>query len=105
MSDLPVACTLDPNTMKTRREGLLAQLAGTAIRRESLPDGMRLEFVASSESLTLIGRVIDAERKCCRFLQFQLTVAQDEGPVLLNLTGPAGTHEFLEALIDPAPGS
>ena len=103
MSDLPVACTLDPDTLKTRREGLLAQLVGTAIRRESLPDGMRLEFVASSESLALIGRVIDAERKCCRFLQFQLTVAQDEGPVVLELTGPAGTREFLQALIDPAP--
>lgn len=105
MSDLPVACTLDPSTLQTRREGLLARLAGSAVRREPLTDGLRLEFSATSENLTLIGRVIDAERKCCRFLQFQLTVAPNEGPVVLVLTGPAGTPEFLDALIESAPGT
>ena len=99
MSDLPIVCTLDPATMRTRREGLLTQLVASAIRCEWLTDGVRLEFTASSETLALIGRAIDAERRCCRFLRFQLTVVPDEGPIMLDLTGPAGTREFLEALL------
>ena len=98
MSDLPIACTLDAAAIKTRRDGLLAQLSSSAKRCEQLPNGLRLEFAASSETLALIGEAIDAERRCCRFLTFQLTITEDEGPVILELTGPAGTREFLDAL-------
>jgi len=42
---------------------------------------------------------IEAERHCCRFLRFELGVAPDEGPLSLTVTGPAGTREFLAALI------
>ena len=102
MPDLPVVCTLDEATLKTRREGLLAQLAARAVRHGALPFGLRLEFDASSDTLALIAQTIDAERRCCRFLRFQLTVSPDEGPVVLELTGPAGTREFVEALVDKA---
>jgi acetamidase/formamidase len=47
---------------------------------------------------TVITRTIDAERRCCRFLRFQLTVEPADGPVLLDLTGPPGTREFVAAL-------
>lgn len=99
MSDLPVACTLDAATLQTRREGLLSQLAAQSVAREPLANGLRLRFDAGADTLALIGRVIDAERRCCRFLQFQLTVTPDEGPFVLDLTGPEGTREFLDALI------
>ena len=98
MSDLPVACTLDPATLKTRREGLLADLLRVASDRRDLPDGLRLQFGASSETLALIARAIDAERRCCRFLTFRLVVEPDEGPIVLEMTGPTGTREFLDAL-------
>ena len=98
MSDLPIACTLDAAAIKTRRDGLLAQLSSSAKRCEQLPNGLRLEFAAGSETLALIGEAIDAERRCCRFLTFQLTVTENDGPVILELTGPAGTREFLNGL-------
>jgi hypothetical protein len=37
---------------------------------------------------------------CCRFLRFTLTVEPDRGPIALELTGPRGTREFLESLLD-----
>ena len=46
--------------------------------------------------------MIDAERQCCRFLQFELSIAPDLGPLALTLTGPEGTQQFLEALLDAA---
>jgi hypothetical protein len=45
-----------------------------------------------------IAHAIDAERRCCRFLRFDLTVEPDAGPVVLDLTGPPGTREFIAAL-------
>jgi hypothetical protein len=48
----------------------------------------------------MIARTIDAERQCCRFLHFGVTVEPDGGPITLELSGPSGTREFLSALLD-----
>jgi hypothetical protein len=42
--------------------------------------------------------LIDAERQCCRFLRFALTVEPDAGPIRLEFTGPRGAQAFVEAL-------
>lgn len=97
MSDLPVMCTLTPDALQTRREGLLAQLRRDAESHEELPNGHRLQFVPKLETLTTIARVIDAERRCSRFLRFAVTVEPGDGPIVLELTGPAGTRESLGA--------
>jgi hypothetical protein len=98
MSDLPVVCTLGPETLKIRRENLFADLLRRVESHEPLPDGYRLRFAVSNEVLALIARTIDAERRCCQFLRFQLTVEPAGGPVVLDLTGPPGTREFVGAL-------
>jgi hypothetical protein len=99
VNDLPVACTLGPETLKIRREGLLANLMHRVDSHEPLPNGHRLRFGAADDVLMLISRTIEAERKCCRFLRFQLTVEPAEGPVVLELTGPPGTQEFIAGLL------
>jgi hypothetical protein len=101
MSDLPVACTLDPASLKTRREGLLTNLLRRADAHEDLPEGHRLRFAAGDDTLALITRVVEGERQCCRFLRFQITLEADEGPITLELTGPPGTREFVAALLEP----
>ena len=67
-----------------------------------IPTGYRFEFNAGLDTLSLLATMIDAERRCCRFLQFELNVGPDLGPLTLTLTGPEGTQQFLEALLDPA---
>jgi hypothetical protein len=47
-----------------------------------------------------IGRAVDAERRCCRVLRFAIVVEPDEGPIVLELTGPPGTREFVAALLE-----
>jgi hypothetical protein len=103
MSQLPIACTLSADTIKTRRAGLLPGLALRAESRAALADGYRLRFAASSEILTAIAETIDAERQCCRFLTFEMNVSADGGPITLDLRGPNGTREFLAGLLDVAP--
>ena len=100
MADLPIACTLSPEALKAHRENLLGALLQRSMRCTEHADGVRLQFVADAQTLTEIARTIDAERQCCRFLTFTMTVSQDEGPITLDLTGPAGTREFLTAMFD-----
>jgi hypothetical protein len=100
MADLPIMCTLTPDALRTRREGLLADLLRHAIAREELPDGLRLRFAASGETLATIARAVDAERQCCRFLRFAITIEPDGGPISVELNGPAGTREFVAALLE-----
>jgi hypothetical protein len=99
MRKVPVACTLGPAALNARRQGLLGDLLRRANRHEELADGHRLSFAASDDIVGLLARAIDAERHCCRFLSFRVTVEPDEGPILLELTGPEGTREFLSALL------
>ena len=97
--DMPVACTLGPAALIARREGLLTELLRRADEQQELPDGYRLRFTAGGDTLAVIARAIDAERQCCRFLRFRLTVDPDGGPIHLELTGPPGTREFVSALL------
>ncbi len=100
MADLPVACTLSPAALKARRQNLLNTLVRRAQERRELPNGYRLRFAPEGEILLDIVRTVDAERHCCRFLQFTIVVEPDEALITLDLTGPAGTREFLADLFD-----
>jgi hypothetical protein len=95
---LPIACDLTPEAIRAGRAGLLPGLAARAISREETPDGYRLTFAASSETLTAIMLVMDAERQCCRWIRFKLVVEPDNGAMVLTLSGPAGARGFLSAL-------
>ncbi len=103
MPDLPVACTLDPAALKARKAGLLHELIARSTRRDQHEDGVTFSFTPAADLLPLVAKAIDAERRCCRFLRFELTVAPDEGPIRLRLSGPAGTREFLQDLLPPEP--
>jgi hypothetical protein len=96
--DLPVVCALTPAALVTRKAALLPGLVGRAQSREETPTGMRVRLPA--DSLSAICEVVDAERQCCRFLRFDITVEADGGPIWLEVAGPPGTREFLSALLE-----
>jgi putative intracellular protease/amidase len=99
LDDSPVVCTLGTDALKARQAGLLARVAQLAIATTTIEAGYRLQFTANGETLPLISEMIDAERQCCRFLRFALTVEHDGGPISLEITGPQGTRELLATLL------
>jgi len=102
MRDLPIVCTLQPGELKARATQLLPGVVASANARHAIENGFRFEFKSEGEVLTSIIRMIDAERQCCRFLRFQLTVEPAGGPVVLEVTAPPGSHEFLNAIVERA---
>lgn len=101
MSGLPIVCTLSPAELGERSRDLLPSLLARAEERRPLEDGYALRFASGAGILLDIARVLEAERACCRFLSFRMTAEPDLGPVWLEVTGPAGTREFLESLLTP----
>jgi hypothetical protein len=100
MPELPIACTLDPAALEARRNDLLGGLVRQASERIDISDGYRLRFAPDSGVLASIAHVIDAERQCCRFLTFRLTVEPDGGPIWLEFSGPPRTREFLAGILN-----
>ena len=101
-TSLPIACSLDGRELAGRQTDLRAGVLAEAEAVERLPDGYRWRFRNNSHLFSRLGPVIDAERHCCRFLQFSIMADPDLGHVTLDVTGPAGTADFLESWISPA---
>lgn len=99
MTALPVACSLTEPELAVRRAGVLADVRLAREEARWLPDGVQLRFLP--ERVALLATFIELERRCCAFLRFRLTVEPGGGPVWLELTGPPGTLEFLQAELAP----
>jgi hypothetical protein len=100
MADPPIACTLTPDALRARQQGLLSELRGRAEGCDETPEGLRLRFAATDGTLSLVARAVEAERHCCRFLRFVITAEPDGGPIALEVSGPPGAREFVTALLD-----
>jgi hypothetical protein len=66
-----------------------------ALERLEWDQGYAFRFVA--EALPALARFVELERRCCRFITFELEVRAASGPVWLRMTGPGGTREVLDA--------
>ena len=91
---LPIACTLTQE-LQERRRTVLQKVRGAVKEVKEIEDGYVYVFPSASEWLNEVAGLIDLERQCCPFLQFRITVAPNNGPLSLEMTGPAGTKDFL----------
>jgi hypothetical protein len=71
---------------------LFAQLAQ---ERTEVPDGYAVRF--HSDAFESVARFVANERKCCPFVNYELSIARESGPLWLRITGPTGTREVLQA--------
>ena len=99
--DLPIACTLDGRALSGRVSELRTGVLASAEAVERLPDGYRWRFRSEPGLFARLGAVIDAERHCCRFLRFAIDTEPGLGSVILEVTGPPGTADFLDGWIAP----
>lgn len=73
-----------------------------AQERTQLPDGYAFRF--EPDAFEAVARFVANERKCCPFMNVELSLARESGPVWLRMTGPAGTREVVQAELG-LPGS
>ena len=97
--DIRVACCLSDAELRKRVATLVARFESAALATEELPDGYVFRVPGDKKWIGVVWEAILAERECCPFLTFELTAQPNMGPVSVRITGPAGTKDFLKAVL------
>ena len=95
---MSIACSLTPDEFQARRGELWPDLIERADAVTPLEEGYQLRFVNGEVLVRRIGEMIELERACCPFLDFEVDVDAEVGTTTLSITGPEGTREFLTGL-------
>jgi len=95
MNSLPIACNLTNAELQERRRTVLETLRSAVLAVQELADGFAYSFMSEGDRFKELAAMIELERQCCPFLQFRVTVAAGQGPLILEITGPEGTKDFL----------
>jgi len=98
-ADIPVACCLPARELRDRETTLLAQFKSAVMTTEELPDGYSFRLPGDRRWVAVAAELIVAERECCPFLTFELAAHPNMGPVIVRVTGPDGTKDFLRAFL------
>ena len=93
-----VSCKLTTPELQKRKATVIAELKSLVLSREELGNGYAYSFVGNDQNLDKINDFIKAERMCCDFFTFQVTI--EENTVSLRITGPEGAKEFLKSEVD-----
>jgi hypothetical protein len=97
--DMPIACCLTSAELGEREATLLAQFRSAVIETEELRDGYAFRVPGDGKWVAMIANMIVAERECCPFLTFELVTQPGMGPVIVRVTGPPGTKNFLKTVL------
>jgi hypothetical protein len=97
--DMATACCLTSAELREREAKLLARFRSAVIETEELPDGYAFRVPGDRKWIASIAKMIVAERECCRFLTFEFVAQPSMGPVIVRVTGPAGTKDFLKSVL------
>lgn len=89
-----MACSLT-NVDKKERMKIIEEFKGLIKGKKKIENGLVLEFDGSNENYEKVNSLVKLERQCCSFLTFDLRVGKESQPLVLTISGPEGTHEFL----------
>ena len=91
-----IACRLDAFTPpeRERHAALLASLRERVRATREEPDGWAFQLDSEAATLLELAEWIGFERRCCRFIRFELATSESEG-TWLRLRGPEGTKAII----------
>ena len=99
LDNMPTACSLTSPELYDREAMLFAQFRAAVVETEELEDGYAFRLTGDGKWIGLIAELMAAERECCPFLVFGLVAQPNKGPVIVRVTGPTGTKEFLRTIL------
>jgi len=94
--EAPIACSLDAGELERRRGEIEALARAALVGRERGSGKVRLRYRRSDEVEAAVRDLVRRERQCCPFLDFDLTVGDQE--LILDIAGPPEADAVLDAL-------
>jgi hypothetical protein len=95
--DLPITCTLSTAELQERKATILASIRNAVLGISRIPGGYRYEFASNSTTLSEVSRMVELERQCCTFLNFDLT--QIAKTIRLDVSGPPEALAIVKDLL------
>lgn len=90
-----IACTLKDSDMRNRLKMVHEKLLPHVIARAKLEHGQQLTFLGGHELRPKLEAFIEFEKRCCSFLDFELSESSEANRLILQITGPEDTKGFL----------
>lgn len=97
-----VACTLGSAEKRERRAVLEREIVPAIVEVTEVDSGYVLWFDRTEGRLASLARFVELESRCCAFLDFEIRLDAGSELIALELTGPAGTKEMFQPLIEKA---
>ena len=96
--DLPIACTLTGAELPERLAEIAEVGRAGLVSVERHDASAVLRFRAEPALRERLAAVVEAESRCCAFLDLRLT--DEPGAIVLTLGAPAGGEPVLHGLVD-----
>ena len=94
-----IACTLNDSDMQNRLKIIHEKILSQVIDSVELEHGQQLSFLGGNALRADIETFIELEKQCCAFLNFDLSESKADNQLILRITGPGGTKEFLTEVL------
>lgn len=99
-SSSELVCLLSGPELTKRLKSLQTKIFKRAVAIGETDKGYRLSFEDDHTFLLELMDYILAEKKCCPFLSYQLTIQENQGGVDLLISGPEGVKEFMRGMFE-----
>lgn len=93
-TDLPIMCTLSPNSMVDRLTAFETLFATSLTGLEREPLELRLSFAVEADQEAQVRELFAAEQQCCAFLTFAFE--RTEAGMVVSITAPAEAGPTLD---------
>lgn len=90
-----LVCSLTDEEFRKHKETVIASLKKQVLEKKELDNGYAFRFKGDAKTLKEVNAFVDAERQCCEFFTFDLSVSVDESEAWLSMTGPEGVKDFI----------
>ena len=94
---ITILCTLNDAEFRERERDVLQKIKASVLSTHETESGYAFRFPSDDVAFAALNEFIVLERRCCPFLDFKMTVPRGEGDIFLELSGPEGAKEFIEA--------
>ena len=95
-----LVCHLTSPELTRRKQEVIAVLKKQVLESKETAHGFAYQFRDSDDILDQLSEFIKAERQCCPFFTFTLTLGQGSEGVWLELAGPEGAKEFIKTELE-----
>lgn len=90
-----MSCSLTDVALRERKTLLLDIVQQKILEKIELESGYAYRFESSDKMLGQLLELIRAERTCCSFFIFTLSVSSPKDDLWLNITGAEGVKNFI----------